>query len=178
MKVVFLGWRQLLTSSVFAWRRSAGDSFESRLWSTQQSHRSLKAFCYLALAAYEHGSILPIGVRREVIRISLKAVIFWRGNCPHAGSVYKMTSSRVFISIPSSLCSLTSAVYIVQYIRGFCKKWHPSNSSVVVLIMTGVRKRSTSLLAHFYGFILCLVTLLIEVVKKMKAFDVYYSHFE
>ena len=76
--------------------------------------RSLKAFHYSALVAFEPGSVLLMGTRREVVKIPLNAMIFWRGNCPHAGGAYKTKNRRIFVSISSSLCPLTSAVYIVK----------------------------------------------------------------
>ena len=76
--------------------------------------RSLKAFHYSALVAIQLDSILLMGVRREVINIPLNGMIFWRGNCPHAGGGYQISNSRIFISISSAFCPLSSDVYIIK----------------------------------------------------------------
>ena len=76
--------------------------------------RSLKAFHYSALVGIETGSFLLIGVEREIVKVPLHGMLFWRGDCPHAGGGYVNKNCRIFVSISCSLCPVTSSVYIVN----------------------------------------------------------------
>lgn len=79
-----------------------------------QRLRSLKAFHYSALVAFEKGSTILMGVRNEEIKIPINGMIFWRGSTPHAGAAYVESNKRIFISIASPLYPVSPEVYIVK----------------------------------------------------------------
>lgn len=74
--------------------------------------RDLKDFHYSALVAIEHGSHLLVGVNKERVDIPINGMIFWRGDCFHAGGGYSSINRRIFISISSFLCPVSDTVYL------------------------------------------------------------------
>lgn len=76
--------------------------------------RSLKAFHYSALIGIEPDSFLLMGTERQIVRVPLLGMLFWRGDCPHAGGGYVKKNRRIFVSISCSLCPMTLSVYIVK----------------------------------------------------------------
>jgi hypothetical protein len=75
---------------------------------------SLKAFHYSALVAIQEDTILLVGKEKTIVGIPLNGMIIWRGDMPHAGGGYVKRHKRIFISISSIYCPVTSSVYLVK----------------------------------------------------------------
>ena len=70
----------------------------------------LKKFHYSAVISIEENTELLVGEAREVVKIPLHSMLFFRGDMLHAGAGYEAENSRIFISVASSFFPATQDV--------------------------------------------------------------------
>jgi hypothetical protein len=90
-------WHPTVTHSDFVQARST-------------SVRTLSHFHYSATISLEDNTQLLVGK----FRIPLHAMLFFRGDMPHAGAGYPLRNSRLFFSASSDTFPVTDDLYLVK----------------------------------------------------------------
>jgi hypothetical protein len=78
------------------------------------SVRTLSHFHYSAIISLEDNTQLLVGKSRIPVYIPLHAMLFFRGDMPHAGAGYPLGNSRLFLSASSNTFPVTYDVYLVK----------------------------------------------------------------
>jgi hypothetical protein len=94
-------WHPTVTHSDFVQARST-------------SVRTLSHFHCSATISLEYNTQLLVGKFRIPVCIPLHAMLFFRGDMPHAGAGYPLGNSRLFLSASSNTFPVTYDVYLVK----------------------------------------------------------------